>query len=563
MFHTATDRVKQAYTSITEADRPEVWISLRPVEEALAEAAAIDARVANGDVLPLAGSVFGVKDNIDVLGMATTAAHPGFSFLPERSATAVARLVDAGAIVLGKANLDQFATGLVGSRSPFGAVRSSRFPDRISGGSSAGSAVAVALGIVDFALGTDTAGSGRVPAALNGIVGIKSTYGIVPVDGVVPACRSYDCVTVFARDIALAATTTAIMAGTSDLNPTSREWPADVRLSAPPRPRIAVPAARFLDPLSDARRVLFAASVDTLRAAGADIDEIDLQPFLDCAKLLYDGALVAERYAAYGEFLTSHPDGADPTVTRIVQGAADRHGYDVIADQDAVARYKLQTAGTLAGFDALLVPTAPEHPTLAEVAADPIGVNSRMGIYTNFMNLLDMAGVAVPAGSTDDGDFGVTVVVRGFDDQVAIDLAAILTGEADLPVLPTGGIELAIFGAHLSGQPLNHQLVALGARLVGTTRTSPDYRMVALPTTPPKPGVVRDDRNGVSLAAEIWLLSPAALGTFLAALPRPMALGRLTFADGSERLGFTCTAPEGDDISEFGGWLSFLESTRS
>jgi allophanate hydrolase len=559
MDTTAVFRARQAFTHIREVDRPEVWITLRDEADVLADAEAIDRRVADGETLPLAGTVFAVKDNIDVAGLPTTAGHPDFARVPDRSATAVERLVAAGALVLGKANLDQFATGLVGTRSPYGAVRNSVLPDRISGGSSSGSAVAVGLGIADFSLGTDTAGSGRVPAALNGIVGIKSTRGIVPVDGVVPACRSYDCVTAFAPTVALATQVTSIMSGVSGLDPVSRAWPADVALSAPPAPRIAVPAPEYLTGLSDERRELFAAAARTLEAGGATIAEIDLAPFLDCAKLLYDGALVAERYAAYGDFVAAHPENADPTVARIVAGAGTRGGHDVIRDQDRVARYALETGELLAGFDAMLVPTAPEHPTLAEVAADPIGVNSRMGTFTNFMNLLDMAGVAVPAGETSDGLFGVTVVVRGFDDQVAIDLASALTGERAAVLAPAAGVELAVFGAHLAGQPLNGQLVSRGARLVSTVHSSADYRMYALPGAIAKPAVVRvEPHSGARLEGELWSLSPAALGTFLAGLPQPMSLGRITLDDGREVLGFGCAWPEGPDITRFGGWRSYL-----
>jgi allophanate hydrolase len=559
MDTTAVFQARQAYTRIREVDRPEVWITLRDEADVLADAEAIDRRVADGETLPLAGTVFAVKDNIDVAGLPTTAGHPDFARVPDRSATVVERLVAAGAVVLGKANLDQFATGLVGTRSPYGAVRNSVFPDRISGGSSSGSAVAVGLGIADFSLGTDTAGSGRVPAALNGIVGIKSTRGIVPVDGVVPACRSYDCVTAFAPTVALATQVTSIMSGVSGLDPVSRAWPTDVALSAPPAPRIAVPAPEYLTGLSDERRGLFAAAARTLEAGGATIAEIDIAPFLDCAKLLYDGALVAERYAAYGDFVAAHPENADPTVARIVAGAGSRGGHDVIRDQDRVARYALETGELLAGFDAMLVPTAPEHPTLAEVAADPIGVNSRMGTFTNFMNLLDMAGVAVPAGETRDGLFGVTVVVRGFDDQVAIDLAGILTGEGPAVLAPAAGVELAVFGAHLAGQPLNGQLVSRGARLISTVHSSADYRMYALPGAIAKPAVVRvEPQSGARLEGELWSLSPAALGTFLAGLPQPMSLGRITLDDGREVLGFGCAWPEGPDITRFGGWRSYL-----
>ena len=560
METTASDRAGRAFQRIRETDRPELWITLRDESDVAAEAAAIDLRVAAGESLPLAGMLCAIKDNIDVAGLPTTAAHPEFARLPETSATVVLRLRAAGAIVLGKTNLDQFATGLVGTRSPYGAVRNSVFPDRISGGSSSGSAVAVALGIVDFALGTDTAGSGRVPAALNGIVGIKSTRGLVPVDGVVPACRSYDCVTAFAATVELATQVTSIMSGVSDVDPVSRAWPTDVALAAPPTPRIAIPAPEFLTALSAANRALFAASVDTLVAAGAMVAEIDIAPFLECAALLYDGALVAERYAAYGDFITAHPEGADPTVARIVAGAATRHGYDVVKDQDRVAHYRLEAERLLAGFTAMLVPTAPEHPTLAAVADDPIGVNSRMGIFTNFMNLLDLAGVAVPAGQTDDGLFGVTVVVRGFDDQIAIDLASILTGETPV-VFPTGWIELAVFGAHLGGQPLNGQLVSLGARFLTAASTSDDYRMYALPGAVPKPGVVRvEPGTGVRLDGEIWAMSPAALGSFLAALPQPMSLGKIVLDDGREVLGFGCTWPQGEDISSFGGWRAYRAS---
>ncbi|MCU1581070.1 MAG: allophanate hydrolase [Microbacteriaceae bacterium] len=560
METTASDRVARAFARLREADRPEVWITLRDEADVTAEATEIDLRVAAGESLPLAGMVCAIKDNIDVVGLPTTAAHPEFSHLPERSATVVNRLRDAGAIVLGKTNLDQFATGLVGTRSPYGAVRNAVFPDRVSGGSSSGSAVAVALGIVDFSLGTDTAGSGRVPAALNGIVGIKGTRGIVPVDGVVPAGRSYDCVTAFAATVALATVVMSIISGVSDVDPVSRAWPADVALSAPPIPRIAIPAPEFLAPLSDDRRALFQASVDTLVAAGAVVAEIDITPFLECATLLYGGALVAERYAAYGEFIAAHPVGADPTVAKIVAGAAGRHGYDVVKDQDRVANYRIEAVRLLNGFAAMLVPTAPEHPTIAAVADDPIGVNSRMGIYTNFMNLLDLAGVAVPAGQTEDGLFGVTVVVRGFEDQIAIDLASILTGEAPV-VLPTDAIELAVFGAHLDGEPLNGQLVTLGARFVSATRTSDDYRMYALPGAMPKPGVVRvEPGSGVRLDGEIWALSSGALGRFLAALPQPMSLGKILLDDGREVLGFGCSWPKGQDISSFGGWRAYLAS---
>ncbi|MEP6650582.1 MAG: allophanate hydrolase [Lapillicoccus sp.] len=555
----AADRVRQAYARVAEADRPEVWITLRNEQGVLTEAAEVDRRVAEGEPLELAGLVFAVKDNIDVHGLPTTAGHPDFSYLPTGSATAVERLHAAGAVVLGKTNLDQFATGLVGTRSPYGAVRNARFPDRISGGSSSGSAVAVALGITDFALGTDTAGSGRVPAALNGLVGIKPTRGVVPIDGVVPACRSYDCVTAFAATVALACRVVSVMSGPSPTDPMSRVWPADVLLAMPHLPRVAVPTTEQLAMLSTDR---WAPAVRALERAGALVHEIDITPLLAAAKLLYEGALVAERYAAFGEFIGAHPAGADPTVARIAAAAATARGCDVVSDQGRVARYQLEAAELLTDYDALLLPTAPSHPTLTEVADDPIGVNAMMGTFTNFMNLLDMAGLAVPAGETSDGLFGVTVVVRAFADQVAVDLASILTGE-EPPLLAVGvGVELAVFGAHLRGEALNGQLTSRGARFLGPVRTSADYRMHALPGPVAKPGVIRvPTGSGVHLAGERWLLSAAGLGTFLAELRAPMSLGKITLDDSFEVLGFGCTLADGPDISAYGGWRAYVART--
>lgn len=555
---TSEQRVRRAYARLAEVDRPEVWITLRDEEDALAAARAVDHLVADGVALPLAGLVAAVKDNIDVAGLPTTAGHPAFAHLPDQDATAVARLQAAGAVVLGKTNLDQFATGLVGTRSPYGAVRGSRDPERISGGSSAGSAVAVALGVVDFALGTDTAGSGRVPAALNGIMGIKTTLGLIPVDGVVPACRSYDCVTVFAPTLALATRVSALLIGPSPLDPGSRAVPADVRLAPSPALRIAVPADEFLATLDAERLALFRDAVDRLAATGAEVATIGFAPFLDCAKLLYEGALVAERYAAYGEFLAAHPDGADPTVAGIAARAADRTGPALVADQDRVARYRGEAAELLEGFDVLLVPTAPAHPTLGEVAADPVRVNSLMGTYTNFLNLLDLAGVAVPAGETTTGSFGMTVVARRFEDQLAVDVAALLVGEEPESLFPASELPLVVVGAHLRGLPLNGDLIRLGARFAGEVATSPDYRMFALPGPIPKPALIRVAEDGASLPGEEWHLSPAALGTFLAALPAPMALGRISLDDGRELTGFGCFAPEGPDITAYGGWRAYL-----
>ncbi|GAB6916007.1 allophanate hydrolase [Streptomyces drozdowiczii] len=564
MTQSCVARATAAYRRIAGADRPEVWITLRPEADVLAEATALDARLAAGEPLPLAGVLVAVKDNIDVAGLPTTAACPAFAYTPEADAPAVRRLLDAGAVVLGKTNLDQFATGLVGTRSPYGPVRNALRPERISGGSSSGSAVAVALGIADIALGTDTAGSGRVPAALNGIVGIKPTLGLVPTTGVVPAARSYDAVTVFARTLTEAQRAVAVITGPDDGDPRSRAWPDDVRLAAPSRPRIAVPREEDLAPLSDGGRAAFAAAVKQVEAAGATTAVVDVSPLLLAARLLYDGALVAERYAAVGEFIAGNPSAADPTVAGIILGAAGLPAHALAADQERLDRYRALARRALSGYDALLLPTTTGHPDIAEVLADPVAVNSRLGTYTNFVNLLDMAAVAVPAGEADGSPFGVSVVTRAFEDQPALDIAALLTGEQAPEPLPGCGVDLAVFGAHLSGQPLNHQLTDSGARYAGEVTTTAAYRLTALGTTPPKPGLVRvGPGGGAPIGGERWTLSPAALGRFLAALPAPMSLGRVELAEGSWVLGFQCdpdSAAGGTDITEHGGWRAYLES---
>ncbi|TQJ39253.1 allophanate hydrolase [Arthrobacter sp. SLBN-112] len=578
----ATGRVKAALEALETVDRPEIWITLRSGEDLLAEAASIDAAVAAGADLPLAGLLLAVKNNVDVAGIPTTAACPGFAYTPDKDAEAVARLRAAGALVLGASNLDQFATGLVGTRSPHGAVRDSRRPEYISGGSSSGSAVAVALGLVDIAIGTDTAGSGRVPAGLQGIVGIKATLNVVSTAGVVPACRSWDAVTIFARHLSTAELAMGVMAGNS------REWPADIRLAAPERPRVAYPAS--LPALPDAWAAEFHRNVDRLQSLGVEIEAIEFDAFLEAARLLYDGGLVAERHAAVGSFLekydagTAAQAGIDPTVERIIRAAGTVPAHRYVADTAKLEALKSKAMAQLEGFDALLIPTAPFHPTLAEVAADPVGVNSLMGTYTNFCNLFDLCAVAVPAGEVDGAQFGLTVVGRTFDDAVAADIARRLEATPGAPALFAPGaaaevdragaqspssmpwplaagataVPLVVVGAHRKGQPLAPQLEDLGAFWDGPVRTAARYRMVALDTVPPKPGVYRSE-DGAELVGEKWLLSPAAMGTFLASLPEPMLLGSVRLADGSIAVGFACdavAAAGGEDITAWGDWLA-------
>ncbi|OBI94276.1 allophanate hydrolase [Mycobacterium sp. 1245805.9] len=503
-----TARVDEAYRRVAEADRPEIWITLRARDDVLADAGAVEQRLAAGESLPLAGRVVAVKDNIDVAGLPTTAGCPGFAYLPAATAAAVERLRGAGAVVLGKTNLDQFGTGLVGTRSPYGAVRNSRDPHLVAGGSSSGSAVAVALGIADIGIGTDTAGSVRVPAALNGIVGIKPTLGIVPTHGVVPACPSFDAVSVLAADLALATTAARVMAGPDSRDARSRTWPADVRLAAPGTPRVAVPQAANLTALSVAYRDAFERSVVRASDAGLSIEPVDVSVLLEAALLLYDGAFVAERYAAVGEFLDTAPAGADPHVAAIITAGRQITGAAFAADLDALARARVAAAALLAGFDALLLPTTTEHPALADVEAEPLSINRRMGTYTNFCNLLDMAAVAVPGVPTATGaPFGVMIVVPAFHDQIGVDIAARLGGAVP-PLLVESGCEVALFGL----EPVRRQLELLGARHVGR--------------------VTANAGPGAPSGAELFRVSEAGLGRLMAGLPAPAAATMVELEDG-------------------------------
>ncbi|WP_406489495.1 allophanate hydrolase [Streptomyces phaeochromogenes] len=548
----AVARVRRAYARIEATARPEVWIDLRPQAEVEEEARAIDTRLAAGEHLPLAGKLFAAKGNIDVAGLPTTAGCPAYAYHPQADAPVVARLRAAGAIPLGTTNLDQFATGLVGTRSPHGAVRNAIAPERISGGSSSGSAVAVALGIVDLALGTDTAGSGRIPAAFNGIVGLKPTRGLVPTDGVVPACATLDCVTVFARTLQEAEQALAHMT-----SPPARDLPALPQRTPGPW-RIAVPPREQLGELDEGWAEAYEEAAAQLRAAGAELRPLDLAPFTEAAAMLYEGAFVAERYTAVGSFvdklLSEGGAGLDPTVAGIITRARDIPAHQLFADQDRLAALRARALAELGDADALLLPTAPGHPTLAEVAADPLGSNARLGRFTNSTNLFDLAAVAVPAGEVAGLPFGVMLIGPAFTDERLALIARTLTA-------PT--TRIAVVGAHLSGQPLNGQLLSLGARLERTTRTAPVYRLHALSTEPRKPGLVHVGEGGAAIEAEVWRLPTEGLGRLLAALPRPMALGRVELADGDEAPGFLCEPGALDgarDITEHGGWRAYLNS---
>jgi len=556
---TLTGRIREAYARIADVDRPEIWISLRPEADVLAEAELIARRAEEGDHLPLAGVLVAVKDNIDVAGLETTAGSRAFGYAPSADAPSVARIRAAGAIVLGKTNLDQFATGLVGTRSPFGAVRNAWDPERISGGSSSGSAVATALGIVDVALGTDTAGSGRVPAALNGIFGIKPTVGLVPATGVVPACRTLDCVTVFARDLGLGRRVVEIMTGPDGVDPLCRSDAPAAPLDA--APRIAIPTPEHLAGLAEGWAEAFAGVVEQLRASGVEIVEVDITPLLEAASLLYGGAFVAERTAAVGDFIRSHPElhgtDLDPTVAQIVLGGDSASAADYFRDRERLDRLGLEGERRLDGTVALLTPATTWHPTLAEVAADPVGANARMGRYTNFANLLDRSALAVPAGFVCGLPFGVMLTGAPFADRTLAEIARRIAAP---------DIEILVVGAHLRDQPLNVQLVAQGGSFVAEVQTASEYRLHALSTSPPKPGLRRVPENGVAIAGEVWRLPAAGFGSFVASLPQPMTIGQVKLADGTTVAGFLCEPVAVDgapDISASGGWRAHLVSQRA
>jgi allophanate hydrolase len=564
---TIVDHVEAAYDAIEAGGRPEVWIYLVPRAEAVQAAATVEAAVAAGRALPLAGVTLAVKDNIDVAGIATTAACPTYAEGPAPvSAPVIEALLAAGAVLIGKTNLDQFATGLVGTRSPYGAVRNAVDPAYVSGGSSSGSAVAVALGYADLALGTDTAGSGRVPAAFNGIVGLKPTRGLVSTRGVVPACLSFDCVSIFARTVELATRALSVVAQPDDEDPGSR--------AARPVPRLVVPASGAtigvpplgsleLDPPEAA---CFASAVARVRALGATIVEVDLAPFTAAGRLLYGGGFVAERYASVGAFLETDPSGLDPTVETIIRTSRDIPAHRLASDIYELRRLRRVVQHAFTDLDAVLLPTAPSIPTIAEVQADPLGANTRLGRFTTPCNLLDLCAIAIPAGTTPDGlPFGVALHAPAFHDDHVAALAASMLAESPPAAAASdaGRVELAVAGAHLSGQPLNHQLTEPGGVLVETTTTSADYRLFALDTAPPKPGLVHRPGDGAAIEVEVWSMPLEAFARFVAAVPAPLAIGSVTLADGRSVPGFTCM-PHGLDsakeITEFGGWRAYLAS---
>jgi len=567
----------RSYQRLRACNDPAIFITLCDEKNAIAEARALPASMRER---PLYGIPVAIKDNIDAVGFPTTAACPEFAYTPERDATAVARLRDAGAIVIGKTNLDQFATGLVGVRSPYGVPKNTFKADLIPGGSSSGSAVAVAAGIVPIALGTDTAGSGRVPAGLNNIVGLKPSLGLISMAGVVPACRTLDCVSIFALTVEDAWTALKVVAGPDSADPYSRSWTLG-KLGAM-RARMTVGAPRTIQRLFFGNRryeTAYAAALERLVQLSCNVVEIDIEPFYEAARLLYEGPWVAERTLAARALIMSKPNAIHPVTREILVKGMQPSAMDTFA-----AFYRLKELSCISceifnSIDVLALPTAPTVYSVKEVLADPIQLNSRLGIYTNFVNLLDLCGLALPASITDDGiPFGITLLAPARNDARLAEIGRVFHADTKLllgalnerqsnlsPVTSepsSGEVAMAVVGAHLSGLPLNGELQELGGRLLQTTCTSPEYRLFLLPTQPPKPGLLRViGGKGAAIEIEVWSLSLEAFGRFVASVPSPLSIGTVNLSDGSSVKGFlveaaaTANAP---DITEFGGWRGFL-----
>jgi allophanate hydrolase len=563
---------------IAEAGDDKVWIHRSLPADLRRRAAELEALdEGRRAALPLYGIPFAVKDNIDVAGIPTTAGCPDYAYRAADHAASVRRLLDVGAILVGKTNMDQFATGLVGLRSPYGAPRNPFDPAIIPGGSSSGSAVAVAAGLVSFALGTDTAGSGRVPAGFNNIVGLKPTKGLVSTSGVVPACRSLDCVSIFGLTVEDCTDVLKVLAGWDEADPYSRAAPPSSPGPAAGK-RVGVPAAEQRCFFGDrAAEAAFRDAVERMASLGWQVDEIDFSPFRAAGDLLYRGPWVAERTAAVGDFIAAHPGSVLDLVRRIILG-----GTEYGAAQAFRAAYRLEELRKLVQaqwqrMDLLLVPTTGILYRLAEVEADPVATNANLGFYTDFANLLDLCAVAVPSGFRPDClPFGVTLMAPAFSETLVATAAADFHRSTGITMGATGhglasaramsyGREgrarLLVVGGHLSGQPLNHQLTGLGASLVEACRTAPRYRLFALPGLPRRPGMIRVAEDGMSVEGEIWEMTPEAYGRFVAAIPGPLGIGQVELADGRCVSGFLCetiAVAGAEDISRFGGWRSFM-----
>jgi len=555
-----------------------VWIDRVPRAELEARAAELGKRRAAE--LPLYGIPFAIKDNIDLAGRRTTAACPDFAYTPKHSAPVVQRLLDAGAIAIGKTNLDQFATGLVGTRSPYGACANPFDARYIAGGSSSGSAVAVAAGLVSFSLGTDTAGSGRVPAAFNNLVGLKPTLGLLSTRGVVPACRSLDCVSIFGLTVRDAQAVLEVAQGFDAADPFSRALTADLESGFGERFRFGVPRAADLEFCGDAAsETLYGEALARLEALGGERVELDFRPFYETARLLYEGPWVAERWLVVRGLLARNPEAVHPVTRRVIEKASAFSAADTFAALYRLYELRRRAADAWQRVELIVTPSAPTIYTLTQIEADPITLNSRLGTYTNFVNLLDLAGLAVPGGFRADGlPFGVTLLAPAFRDGALAALGDRLQRAQGLPLGATGAalppaqeqpptaarpgtVRLVVCGAHMSGLPLNRELTERGARLVRRARTAPRYRFYALEAfSPPRPGMVRGE-PGAAIEVEVWELPAAAFGGFVDGIPAPLGIGTVELEDGAQVRGFVCEqyATQGArEITRLGGWRAYL-----
>ncbi|MGB0370751.1 MAG: allophanate hydrolase [Opitutales bacterium] len=560
-YRAGTRTPREVLTSLVEkiksSDNPKVWIYALSLEEIEPWIARLEG--ASPDSLPLYGVPFAIKDNIDLAGIPTTAACPEYAYTPEKSATVVENLIAAGAVPLGKTNLDQFATGLVGVRTPYGTPVNPIAPDRVPGGSSCGSAVALSEGFVSFSLGTDTAGSGRVPAVFNKLWGVKPSRGRLSNTGLVPACKTLDCISIFAFDAEGAKLALSAAEGFDESDAYSQPV---INKPVPTESVLGIPQPDQLMFFGDAQYdEAWVAAKAELKAKGWTLREVDFSPFIQAARLLYEGPWVSERYAAIETFLKEQPESVFPVTRQIISGGGDHSARDAFVSTYKLAELKRKSEAAWEGVAAIVTPTVGGFPTLEDMEKDPVGPNSQLGYFTNFMNLLDLSALAVPAGEAPSGlPFGITYIAPRDSDQALLEIAS--KGPVDTSMSSPETVSIILFGAHMSGLPLNTQVLGLGGTFVGEVKTAEKYKMVYLPEPKPhRPGIVKIGEGGVSIACEEWSFPAESVGAFLASISTPLGLGQIELSDGRYVHGFLCepyAADAAEDISSSEGWRAYL-----